>query len=225
MTIDWASLQVVGADLPPRRRDAPAQLVPIVADAEQRLYRIRDTRHGAEIEPIDPQLYREDIARGDAVEILAPFPAKAGFWLLWLGASGWRYCSPQQAMIELNSLARAALERAEAFLRNGDAASAFHELERSVLAQPEDALARAGLIAVAHKLQRSDVWLFEQWLDEVVNLGREWWLDERHRYPALTTVIYSVPALDTRFHLRPTWLSPGRRCTPSSFFSSVSPGA
>lgn len=227
MTIDWASLQVVGADLPPQyqRRDVPARLVPIASDTAQHLYRIRDTRHGMELELIDSQSYRDDISRGDAVELLVAFPAKEGFWLLWLGTSGWKYCSPQEAMVELHSYARAALDRAEALLSAGEPVRAFDELERSVLARPEDTLARVGLIAVAHRLQRDDVWLFEQWLDEAVQLGRTWWLAARKRYPALTSLIYSVPVLDTRFQLRPMWLSPGPRRPPSSFFSPQARGA
>lgn len=223
MTIDWAVLQVVGADLP-SRRDAPARLVPIVSDAKQRLYRLRDTRHSADLEPIDLQSYREDLERGDAVEILAAFPAKAGFWLLWLATSGWRYCSPHEAMAELDNYARAALDRAEDFLSAGDLASAFHELDRAVLARPEDALARAGLIAIAHKLQRTDVWLFEQWLDEAADLGRAWWVGARKRYPRLTALTCSIPVLDTRFKLRPSWLPHGQRRPPSSFFGSEAPG-
>ena len=80
------------------------------------------------------------------------------------------------------------------------------------------------MIAVAHKLQRSDVWLFEQWLDEAANLGRAWWLDARKLYPALTSLIYSSPSLDIRFQLRPTWLSQGSRRPPSSFFGSEARG-
>jgi len=218
----WASLYVIGAELPPRR-DAPARLVPIATDPEQQLFRIRDTRHGAELEPIDPQSYRDDLARHVAVEILERIPARAGWWLLWLGASGWRYCPPDQALVELDRYAQAALDRAEALLAAGDPAGAFDELDRSVLARPDAPLARAGLIAVAHRLQHDGTWLFEQWLDDPAAVGRGWWLDARSRYPALTSAISSIERLDKRFRLRPSWLALGSRRPPSSFFEREPP--
>lgn len=217
--MDWSSLQVVGADLPPRS-DAPGRLVPIVRNDTGQIYRVRPTHHGDVLEPLDEATYVTDCEVGDALPIFPPQPAREGYWLIKLGEAGLKYCPSTEAAEEFDAFARRALDRAEECVLANELARAFAHLDNAVLARPGDPLSRAALIAAAHKLQRDDAWLYEQWLESAEGLDPAWATRARKTHRALRALIIADDEIARRLNVRPRWLPPTNSESPSSHFGS-----
>jgi hypothetical protein len=223
MKVDWSTLEVIGADLPPRL-DVPARLIPIVRSQSGELYRLRPTRHGDALEPLDDVEFRADCENGDAAPLFPRVQAREGHWLIVLGASGWRYCEGAQAIAALDEFAAQALEQAERALLSEDFERAFALLDNAVLARPDDLLARAALLAMVRSRGRDDAGFYEQGLEELRRSAPSWAETARTRHSFLFKFVIRDRELAKKLDVLPGWLPAPRRIAPSSHFAR-SPGA